>query len=111
MITHCHEMVGSLQQAWGPMDHWPCLFIGDLEEIQHGFNVHEWLDRLKGGVFAGENILSYLGHVVESELPKNVDELRDVWRQTDQLTRMVSCGVGRLRHTLDIILMDHPTLK
>lgn len=88
---------------------WPQLFIKELNALQKSAfeNAPQWFDRLRDRINVGEAILEQLGHVVDSELPGDIDDLRGVWQQTDELTRLVSSGVSGLRHGLDIAIMQY----
>lgn len=109
LIADCHQMLFNLEWEWGPVLRWKHLFIEELNELQRsGFaNAERWFGQLRGRVSAGEGILEHLAHIMDSELPQDIEELRHIWRQTNELTKLVSFGVSGLQHGLDIVVMQY----
>lgn len=109
-LAYCRRTLQELEWGWGPVHSWPHQFIEDWSSMQDNEPNHtcEWYDSMRARIHEGDRLLTCLGRIIDGSLPVDLEEIRDLWLQTHQLTRTVSAGVVGLQHRLDVILQYHP---
>lgn len=113
IIAQSHQTVLGLEWDCKPMDYWPRVFVEELAKLQQsGFEgAPKWIDKLAERICLGQRVLNDLECVVEGELPNDVDELRDIWRQTNRLVGMISSVVRALQLGMDIAVAQYCTFQ
>jgi DNA polymerase III gamma/tau subunit len=77
-------------------------------------HVTEWLDESTKKVAAGQHVLAYIEHVMEGQLPTDMEMIRDLYLQGHQLTRAVQDAVNGLEQALSTVRTEirlHDTRK
>jgi hypothetical protein len=102
-LTTIHQDVLEWMGDWGPIPSWPVKITDDLEQARETDTLEAWLTNASTRLNCGRALLCRLWALPSFPLPKDVDEVRNIWRQSFELVGTVQNGVSCLESRLEMV--------